>query len=197
MIEAAGFALAFCALTAAVVARQSPVKRFDERVMVAIARRRTERIDWMIGPLSMLATLEPLTLQGLIAFLMFIVTIGGNAPLHFALMAIGSGALSEVAKRAVRRPRPAGPHLILWIRGSSYPSGDLLTATAIYLTIALIVSPYLPDGAARAVLFTIVTALIAMLAGCRVYAGVHYPSDVLGGILLGAAWALFVSAWFA
>lgn len=173
------------------------MKRFDAHVMAVLARRRAERIDWMIGPLSMLATLEPLTLQGLIAFLMFIVTIGGNAPFHFASMAIGSGVLSELAKRAVLRPRPAGPHLILWIRGSSYPSGDLLTATAIYLTIAFIVSPHLPDGAARPVLYSIVTSLLAMLAGCRVYAGVHHPSDVGGGILLGAAWALFVSAWFA
>jgi undecaprenyl-diphosphatase len=197
MVGAVALALAFGVLTKTVVARRSPTKDFDDRVMPTLARRRSERIDWMIGPLSMLATLEPLTLQGLIAFLMFNVTIGGHAPLHFALMAIGSGALSEVTKRAVRRPRPAGPHLILWIRGSSYPSGDLLTATAIYLTIALIVSPYLPQGAARPVLFTIVGALVAMLAGCRVYAGVHYPSDVLGGILLGAAWALFVSACFA
>jgi membrane-associated phospholipid phosphatase len=55
----------------------------------------------------------------------------------------------------------------------------------------------LPDGTARAVLFIIVATLLGLLAACRVYVGVHYPSDVTGGAFLGAAWALFVSAWFA
>ena len=194
--EALGLVVGFGTVTAAVVAPQSPVKRFDERVMAGLARLRNETIDWIVGPLSMLASQEPLTLQGLIAFVMLIVTIAGDAPKHFALTAIGSGILSEVVKRTVARPRPSGPRLIRWIRGSSYPSGDLLTATAIYLTIALIVSPHLPDGTARLALFTIVTGLLALLAACRVYVGVHHPSDVVGGILLGAAWALFVSAWF-
>jgi membrane-associated phospholipid phosphatase len=197
ILGALGFFVAFAAVTAAVVARRSPVKRFDERFMAALARRRTDRLDGAAGPLSMLATQEPLTVQGMIAFVMIIVTIGGNAPLHFAVAAVGSGLLSELVKRTVARPRPAGPHLIRWIRGFSYPSGDLLTASAIHLTIALIVSPHLPGCAASAVLFAIVTTLLGLLAACRVYTGVHYPSDVLGGALLGAGWALFVSAWFA
>ncbi len=197
ILGALGFFAAFAAVTAAVVARRSPLKRFDERFMAALARRRTDRIDGVAGPLSVLATQEPLTVQGMIAFVMIIVTIGGSAPLHFAVAAVGSGLLSELVKRTVARPRPAGPHLIRWIRGFSYPSGDLLTASAIYLTIALIVSPHVPGCAASAVLFTIVTTLLGLLAVCRVYTGVHYPSDVLGGALLGTGWALFVSAWFA
>jgi undecaprenyl-diphosphatase len=104
--------------------------------------------------------------------------------------------LSQLVKAAVARPRPAVPHLIGWLRGSSYPSGDLLTATSIYLTIALIVSSHLPDRRAVSVLFAILVSLLVLLAACRVYVGVHHPSDVVGGILLGAAWALFVSAWF-
>jgi membrane-associated phospholipid phosphatase len=194
--EALGLGLAFVALTAAVVAGRSPVKRVDERVMAALVRRRSDRIDRGVEPLSMFATQEPLMVQGVIAFAMLLVTAGGNPPLQFALAAIGSGALVRLVKTAVARPRPAVPHLIGWLRGSSYPSGDLLTATSIYLTIALIVNPHLPDRVASAVLFVIVTTLLGLLASCRVYAGVHYPSDVVGGILLGAAWALLVSAWF-
>jgi len=189
-------AVAFGVLTAAVLPRDSPLKRLDERMMDALARRRSHRLDGVAGPLSMLATQEPLTVQGAIAFALLLVTTDRNAVIHFVVAAIGSGALSELAKRAVARPRPTVAHLIRWIRGSSYPSGDLLTATAIYLTIALIVHPYLPDTTASVVLFTTVATLLGILASCRVYAGVHYPSDVLAGSLLGAAWALFVSDRF-
>ena len=189
-------AAAFSLLTAAVVLRFEPLMRFDERVIATLASRRSERLDWIIGPLSMLSTQEPLTVQAIVAIVMIIATIGWGAALHFVVGAVGSGILNEVAKRAVRRPRPAVPHLIRWIRGLSYPSGDLLTATAIYLTIAFIVSPHVPAETPRLAMYALVAGLVAMLAGCRMYAGVHYPSDVVGGVLLGAAWALFVGAMF-
>jgi undecaprenyl-diphosphatase len=189
-------ALSFAGLTAAVARGWAPLLRFDERVIAALGRRRSAPLDRAVGPLSMLATQEPLTVQGAIAFTMLAVTAGRRSAMHFAAAAIGSGVLSQLAKRVVGRPRPAVRHLIPWLRGSSYPSGDLLTAAAIYLTIALIVSPYLPDESARTIAFTIVAILLPTLATCRVYAGVHYPSDVVGGMLLGAAWALGAAAWF-
>jgi undecaprenyl-diphosphatase len=194
---ALGLAAAFGALTAAVVFRRPAVDRFDDRIKKALARRRTERLDFVMAPLSMLATQEPLIVQALVAFVMTIATIGGKAAAHFACAGIGAGILNEIVKHAVARPRPAGPHLIRWFRGYSFPSGDLLTATAIYLTIAFIVGPYLPDATAREVLFAIIAIVVPLLAICRVYVGVHHPSDVVGGMLLGAAWAVFVSACFA
>ena len=194
---ALGFAVAFAAITWSVVARPRTLARLDERVMRAFARRRTRMLDGVVGPLSMLATQEPLTLQSLIAFLMLIVTIGGPALAQFVVVSVGSGMLSEIVKRLVRRARPPGPHLIPWFRGFSYPSGDLLTASAIYVTSALIVTPYLPNETAVVTLFAIIGSVLVLLAMCRVYGRVHYPSDVLGGACLGLAWAFFVSAWFA
>jgi undecaprenyl-diphosphatase len=194
---AIGFAVAFLVVTAMVIREIASMKRIDESIMTALARRRTDWIDAIVTPLATFATREPLTIQAAIAFAMIVVTIGGSAPLHFALAAVGSGLLSYLVKRTVGRPRPVGFHLIGELRSFSYPSGDLLTASAIYLTIALVASPHLPHGAARWLLFGIVTILLALLAVCRVYVGVHYPSDVAGGALLGLAWALFISAWFA
>src|SRR2546421_7015258 len=134
ILGALGFFAAFAAMTATVVARRSPLKRFDERFMAALARRRSDRIDAVAGPLSMLATQEPLTVQGMIAFVMIIVTIDGSAPLHFAVAAVGSGLLSELVKRRVARPRPAGPQLIRWVPRFSYSSRALLTPSAVFPT---------------------------------------------------------------
>jgi membrane-associated phospholipid phosphatase len=39
-------------------------------------------------------------------------------------------------------------------------------------------------------------AIVLLVGVTRVYLGVHYPSDVVGGFLAGGAWALFCLAWF-
>jgi membrane-associated phospholipid phosphatase len=196
MLVALIFTVAFGAMTAAIVSPRSAVRRLDDSALAALARARRRELDLVVGPLSMFATQEPLILQALVAFVMIAVTLGVPAAIHFVVAAVGSGALNEIVKRLIARPRPPGPHLIHWFRGSSYPSGDLLTATAIYATIAVIAAPHLPTPAARAAVFAIVPSVVALLAFARVYVGVHHPSDVVGGILLGAAWAALLSAWF-
>ena len=194
MLPAAlGFFAVFAVVTWAVI-RRTALTRFDDRVMTAIARRRTKTLDGIAAPLSMLATMETLIVESLVAFAMLVVTVGGRAVVQFMVVSVGSGALSEIVKRLVRRPRPPGRHVIPWIRGHAYPSGDLLTAGAIYTTVALIASPYLPDATARAMLFAAVGGVLALLAACRVYVGVHHPSDVVAGACLGVGWALLVSA---
>ncbi len=74
------------------------VTRIDECIMTELARWRTDWIDAMVAPLATFSTLEPLTIQAAIAFAMIVVTIGGSAPLHFALAAVGSGLLSYLIK---------------------------------------------------------------------------------------------------
>ena len=197
MTAALGFAVVFAVITAAVTAPGSPLVRVEESLMRAVARRRTKALDGVVGPLSMIATMEPLIVQSLVAVAMLAVTIGRPAVAQFIVAAVGCGILAEGVKRIVRRARPAGPHLITWIRGFAFPSGDLLTAASIYGTVALLSAPFLPSPFAVTILFGIIAALLVLLAACRVYAGVHHPSDVVAGACLGLAWALVVDAWFA
>jgi undecaprenyl-diphosphatase len=184
----------FLGLIVGVARSGSPLRRFDEWIAAAVARRRSDLVDRFVGPLSMLAAAEPLTVQGAVAFAMIFVTIGDRPALRFAVAAVGGGALTQSIKGIVKRERPAVPHLLSWLRGSSFPSGDLLNATCIYLTIALETAPHLADETARSVLFGVLSAVLVILACARVYAGVHYPTDVAAGIVAGAAWALAVSA---
>lgn len=112
-----------------------------------------------------------------------------------ALAWAASTVLAVVTKRWLARPRPTEiPHLVDVI-GYSYPSGHSLGAAAVYLTSALVLSRRLPRRGQRIATVIAAFAMVIAIGASRVYLGVHYPTDVLGGFLLGCLWALLALAW--
>jgi len=72
----------------------------------------------------------------------------------------------------------------------SFPSGHTLNATVGYTLFAFLVARLESSRALRAATFTIAGILIVLVALSRVYLGVHHPSDVLAGMLVGFTWAM-------
>ena len=100
---------------------------------------------------------------------------------------------AEVVKHYVNRPRPRlVPHLDL-VYSSSFPSGHAVMSPTVYFTLAVLVSTTTSRPATRRVVFGTVTLVVAAIGVSRVYIGVHWPSDVLGGWMLGAVFALTAS----
>ena len=110
--------------------------------------------------------------------------------LQITAAAIGGGLWTYVGKQVVGRSRPEYP--LMTIAGFSYPSGHSLSAATIYLTLALIAGEAAGTFRTRAALLVLSSIVIGGVGLSRIYLGVHYPSDVLSGILLGSAWALFL-----
>lgn len=108
---------------------------------------------------------------------------------------LGETLLSHLMKEFFDRPRPdIVPHLVE-VSSKSFPSGHASSGAAIYLTIAALVAVQLKEKASRALVFATAGAVAFAIGASRIYLGVHYPTDVIGGWSLGAAWAAIV--WIA
>ena len=114
---------------------------------------------------------------------------------------IAVGALGGIAaelgfKRIFRRSRPTVLSHLEKVHSTSFPSGHSMAAASLYLTLAFVASRSPRLRARRSALLVGGSGLAAMVGATRVYLGVHWPTDVLGGLALGTAWASLTEAAF-
>jgi membrane-associated phospholipid phosphatase len=105
----------------------------------------------------------------------------------FVLVAAGALALDNIIKPLVGRPRPIFDQLVNG-RGPSWPSGHTTGTTALLVALAI----YASAGRGRRLRIALWTAALAgsiLMGITRVYLGVHWPTDVMAGVILGIAWA--------
>jgi membrane-associated phospholipid phosphatase len=115
-------------------------------------------------------------------------TRGAPWPRFFSLVMVGALALDNLVKPLVGRPRPILDQLVGG-RGASFPSGHATATTALLLAVGF----YLASGKTPRVRTCIwITAFLGsvLMAVTRVYLGVHWPTDVIAGLVLGAAWTV-------
>lgn len=131
-----------------------------------------------------------------LATLAYLVMTGRRATALLVLAAIGGGmVLSAGLKVGFERPRPdLVPHGTR-VYTASFPSGHAMLSAITYLTLGALIAR---TQALRRVksLFLGLAVSLTVIVGCsRIYLGVHWPSDVLAGWCVGAAWASL--CWYA
>jgi len=165
---------------------------FDAQALRAIAGGRNATltsIAWVVTEAGSFVLLAPLS----IAFLLLRRWKRPADDIALVVIAAGSALLPFVVKLIVARPRPTIEHLS-HLSSLSFPSEHTTQAAAIYLTIALMLSQSLTRGWREAAIALGVVIALAV-AWSRVYLGVHYPTDVTAGLMLGWSWALLVFHW--
>lgn len=118
---------------------------------------------------------------------------------HLAMFLIvtstSGGIVDTIVKEVVARPRPLLDQPISSARGHSFPSGHAMSSTICYGALLLAFGVLLSDAGRRRATAA-VGVLVSAIAFSRLALGVHYVTDVLGGIVLGLAWLVAsVAAW--
>ena len=111
------------------------------------------------------------------------------------LMLIGSvsSLLDNIIKLVISRQRPPADlvHILSPATGYSYPSGHAVFFTWMSFMLAVSLAPRIRPSF-RPILWILAAVVIVLTCLARVWAGDHWPSDVLGGVLLGIGWSAFV-----
>jgi membrane-associated phospholipid phosphatase len=109
-------------------------------------------------------------------------------PVLLAVSMIGEVAIFSATAAVVGRHRPTVTHLDGSPPTSSFPSGHTAASTTLYGLLAVIVIAYSAHAAWRILALAAAALIVASIGMSRLYRGMHYPSDVAGGILLGLLW---------
>ncbi len=107
------------------------------------------------------------------------------------LVVLGSAgglALGPVLKAIVERPRPALSDHVVFVNSWSYPSGHSLNSMVVLGLLTVLAVRERPGAVRRTVLAALGAFLVVVVGFSRVYLGVHWPSDVLAGWLIGVLW---------
>jgi len=104
--------------------------------------------------------------------------------------AVGSAGINHLVKYLVDRPRPTAllVHVQHHIENPSYPAGHVLNFTVFAGFLCCVVWIRMHPSWRRSSLIALLLAMIALMGVARIDSGEHWPSDVLGGYLLGAVW---------
>jgi undecaprenyl-diphosphatase len=181
---------------------EGETQAIDEAVLMAL--RTGADTHEPIGPQWLEIAAADLTAMGSVAILGFVVLVvaGLFASIRhvrqaMVLLAASTGSVvwSQALKALFSRERPQEAFRALEVVNASFPSGHALLSASVYLTLGALAASFAQRKRIRAFILVSAIAATLLVGATRVYLGVHYPTDVLAGWCLGAAWALI--CWLA
>ena len=111
--------------------------------------------------------------------------IGLSIIMNIAIIAI----LNQVLKRILQRPRPT-EFRIIEETGYSFPSGHSMVCMAFYGYLIYLIYKYIKNKYVKCISIVLLSILICSIGISRIYLGVHYTSDVLGGFLISVSYLI-------
>jgi undecaprenyl-diphosphatase len=175
---------------------EGDVSAVDSAILLTVAKTRTPWLTAAAVDVTALGSTTLVVLFSAFTLVVLLVLRERLGALQLLAASAGAGILTVVTKNIIERIRPEEAQQLMVVSGFSYPSGHSVATSALYLTIAIIAGRYVQHSGAKGAILLAVSAVLVMVGASRVYLGVHYATDVVSGISLGAAWALLLAGFF-
>jgi undecaprenyl-diphosphatase len=195
LLFSAALLLGFGKLAAEVI--EGDTAAFDRAVLLLF--RHANDLSMPLGPPWFQEMARDVTALGSFALLTFL-TLGifgylliirkKGAALFLLASVLGGTAISSLLKILFERARPDIVPQATRVFTASFPSGHALLSAVVYLTIASLLVRIHSDRTVRLYILLVAVFLTIMVGISRVYLGVHWPTDVVAGWCVGAAWAI-------
>ncbi len=174
--------------------RAGRTQAFDEAVLDYMGRHRSPLLEQAMLEITFLGTGLVVVVIAVVAATFLWLSQHRYPAALLVVATLGEIVLNNVMKLGFARPRP---HLFTWgtqAMSSSFPSGHAMSAAVVYGTVAYLAARLQRRRWARVVTFLVAAVMILLICFSRLYLGVHYPSDVAAGAVVGLAWAGFCMA---
>lgn len=160
----------------------------DEAVLRWVATLRTPLLDQVALDITSLGNIAVLIVVVAVASVFLFMSRHRYSAYLLWIAVAGEELISTLLKDAYGRARPSVVPLETAVMTASFPSGHAMASIVAYGAIALLVGRLAESRSMRRTTWAVAALAIALVGSSRIYLGVHYPSDVIGGFIAGFAW---------
>jgi undecaprenyl-diphosphatase len=161
---------------------------FDSAIIGAVQGRETAALTSLAKAFSWIGSTVGVVAISIVIMLFLGLRLGHRKQLAMFVASVGGAALlNGILKSGFQRERPSLMRLIEET-GYSFPSGHSMAAFALYGALAYLLWRHVGNRGGRIVLIGLCSLVILCIGLSRIYLGVHYPSDIIGGYLASGVW---------
>jgi len=173
---------------------EGETQHFDDAVRMTVYGIASPRATTVLHAITQLGSPLFLLPMTLVASLIFLRRRRIRGAILLTATMVGVSLLNWILKSVFQRPRPL-PFFGLTVPASySFPSGHSLAAFCFYGALAALVTARLRSTLWSAVVWAGAVVIIVAVGFSRLYLGLHYPSDIIGGYATGFVWVLTVAS---
>jgi undecaprenyl-diphosphatase len=159
------------------------VKSFDQSMISFVQGMESPALTNIMKFFTSIGTGLPIVIITIIILFVLYFVLGHRRELLLLLgVTVCSALLNVILKQLFHRERPT-LHRLVEQTGLSFPSGHAMAAFSLYAILIYLLWRHTSTSFGRIILIAVGSLLIAAIGISRIYLGVHYPSDVIGGYL--------------